>query len=329
MTRAITKAPASFTGETRALIHELNQRCRAAWDRAERLQAELDAIRGSRAWRLFTLWRRIKAWFCSPLAPREDSDSRSAGDALLSRSERATRATVSIIIPFKDRVALLRNCLRGLRTTHYRRFEIILVDNGSTCARTRRALTRCGRRRRITILSAPGPFNFSKLCNRGAAQARGEYLLFLNNDIEVMHQDWLERLLEPAGHSEVGMVGATLFYPDGTLQHAGIFPLPNGTWTHAHRGVSGEALPPELTEVRTVPAVTGACLLIRRDRFRDLGGFDESLPLTHNDVDLCCRARARGWLVAVTPHARLVHYESLSRGYTKEAQPNLARLKTV
>src|SRR5205823_12952163 len=130
--------------------------------------------------------------------------------------------------PFKDRVVLLRNCLRGLRYgTHYQRFEIILVDNGSTCPRTRRYVARCAGSKRLRLLSCPGAFNFSKLCNRGAAQARGDYLLFLNNDVEVIHTDWLERLLEPAGHPGIGIVGATLFYPNDTLQHAGIFPLPN------------------------------------------------------------------------------------------------------
>jgi GT2 family glycosyltransferase len=227
--------------------------------------------------------------------------------------------TVSIIIPFRDRVGLLRNCLRGLRRTSYRRCEVILVDNGSTCSRTRRYLSRLQGRKRLRVISCAGDFNFSRLCNRGAAEARGDYLLFLNSDIEVVHPDWLERLLEAAGHPRIGIVGATLLYPDGTLQHAGIFPLAAGEWTHAHRGLSADATAyPELSQLRAVPAVTAACLLMRRDRFRELGGFDERLAVTCNDVDLCCRARARGLLVAITPHARLVHYESLSRGYAAE-----------
>jgi GT2 family glycosyltransferase len=130
----------------------------------------------------------------------------------------------------------------------------------------------------------------------------------------------MEQLLIVARHAQVGIVGATLYYPDKTLQHAGMFPVSPGVWAHAYRGCPGDyaGKAGELRRVRAVPAVTGACLFIRRSLFEELGGFDERLPVTHNDVDLCRRVRERGLWVAVTPHARLLHFECMSRGYTVE-----------
>jgi GT2 family glycosyltransferase len=226
---------------------------------------------------------------------------------------------VSIIIPFRDRYELLRNCLRSLRSSTYRRFEIILVDNGSSEPRLQRYLKHLSTRRRIRVVDCPGPFNHARLCNEGARCAAGEHLLFLNNDIEVLAPDWLERLLRVAHHPEVGIVGATLVFPDGTLQHTGIFRHPDGRWVHIYRGKSQEypGRHGELRHIRTVPAVTAACLLMRRKLFTEVGGFDEKFPLDLSDVDLCQRVQQRGLLVVVSPHARLLHFESLSRGYAR------------
>jgi GT2 family glycosyltransferase len=301
----------------RQLIHQLNQRYRQEFDRAERFRAELADIHGSRAWRLLAWLRRLKRLFPSdrpsstPLAPAA-SPLRLCTPVL--RSDRR----VSIIIPFKDRVELLRGCLKSLRASTHRRFEVILVDNGSTEPRTLRYLERFQGRRTWRVVACPGTFNFSRLCNAGALHARGDDLLFLNNDTEVLDADWLEQMLAVTGAPQVGVVGATLLYPDGTIQHAGIYPQSDGTWTHVYRGCAPDQAGEhgELRQVRTVPAVTAACLLISRQRFMELGGFDERFPTTFNDVDLCQRIRQRGLLVAVTPHARLLHYESLSRGYS-------------
>src|SRR5262249_24301783 len=145
----------------------------------------------------------------------------------------------------------------------------------------------------ICVIDAPGPFNFSRLCNKAVQKACGNFVVFLNNDVEVLTSDWLEQMLRLGGHPEIGVVGATLLYPDGAIQHAGIFPTAGGSWTHAYRGqpadYAGEC--GELTNPRAVPAVTGACMMIRRDLFLSLGGFDERLPVTMNDVDLCVRVR--------------------------------------
>ena len=222
----------------RRLVHRLNQRYREEFDRAERLQSQLDHIRGSRAWRILCWWCRIKRW----LWPMREADRflRESREEFATCIPSQVSGTVSILIPFRDRVELLRNALAGLRRTSYRKFEIILIDNGSTASRTLRLLNRLQGRRRIRIVKCPGAFNFSRLCNRGAGRARGDYLLFLNNDIEVGEPDWLERMLQVARDPGVGVVGATLLYPDGTLQHAGIFPAASGEWRHAYRGLPGD-----------------------------------------------------------------------------------------
>jgi O-antigen biosynthesis protein len=220
------------------------------------------------------------------------------------------------VMPFKDRVELLHNCLRSLRRGSDRRREVILVDNGSTEPVTQCYLERLRGRRRVRVVACPGEFNFARLCNEGASHARGDWLLFLNNDTEVISADWLEQMRLAAGQPSVGVVGAMLLYPGGTLQHAGMFPLADGRWEHAWRGfpASHAGAAGELRQVRSVAAVTGACLLIGRELFDELGGFDERFPDMHNDTDLCERVRRRGLLVVVTPHARLFHLESASRG---------------
>jgi GT2 family glycosyltransferase len=298
----------------RDLIHLLNRRYRKEWERAEALAAELAAVRGSRVGRLVAWLRRIKHRLRPPATPVYLPWSVPFPESPAAQPPPSGR--VSIVIPFKDRVELLRDCLRSLRPSSYRDYEIILVDNGSTERRTHRYLWRLTGRRGVQVVDCPGPFNFSRLCNTGARRAAGDYLLFLNNDTELLTKDWLEQLLVIACRPEVGAVGATLLYPDGTVQHAGIFPRSDGTWTHRYRGLRADGGDePALRQVRAVPAVTGACLLLHREYFRALGGFDEGLPLTFSDVELCCRLRARGLLVVVTPHARLFHYESLSRGW--------------
>jgi GT2 family glycosyltransferase len=311
----------------RDLIHQLNQRYRREWERAEALAAELAALRGSRFGRLVTWLRRLKHRFLPPAVPAYLPWSVPCPE--WEGPWEPPSGRVSIVIPFRDRVELLRDCLRSVRASTYRDFEIVLVDNGSSERRTQRYLWRLTGRPGVQVIDCPGPFNFSRLCNEGARRAAGDYLLFLNNDTELVTADWLEQLLLLAGRPQVGAVGATLLYPDGTIQHAGIFPRSDGTWTHRHRGLpadgSDEA---ELRQVRPVPAVTGACLLLRRDRFLALGGFDEGLPLTFGDVELCCRLRAQGLLVLVTPYARLYHFESLSRGWLVDSpgEGHLAKL---
>jgi GT2 family glycosyltransferase len=304
----------------RDLIHLLNQRYRREWERAEALAAELAAVRGSGFWRAVAWLRRLKARLLPPPAepaylPWDEVCPEWADPPP------APAGRVSIVIPFRDRVELLRNCVTSLRGSTYQDYEIVLVDNGSREPRTQRYLWRLAGRRAVKVVDGPGPFNFSRLCNAGARQAGGDFVLFLNNDTEVLSRDWLEQLLALGQRPEVGVVGATLLYPDRTIQHAGVFPRRDGMWTHRYRGLPADhpGDQGELRRVRSVPAVTAACLLIRRERFLQLGGFDERLPLTFSDVDLCLRVRQSGLLVVVTPGARLLHFESLSRGWVVDA----------
>lgn len=293
----------------RELIHQLNQRYYREWLRAEQLQRDLTRLQASWLGPLAG-WLRTLKRRCFPASGESHHLPHCP---TIREGPLPVDATVSVIIPFRDRLELLKPCLRSLRTTHGP-LEVILVDNGSQDPRLLRHLDRLQQRRRAKVVSSPGAFNFSLLCNTGARQAKHEYLLFLNNDTEICHPDWLNHLLRVASRPDVGVTGATLLYPDQTIQHAGLFPDATGRWVHAGRGLPVDT--PALAQIRVVPAVSAACLLVRRQLFHDLGGFDERLPVTYNDVALCQRVRERGQLVVVTPHARVLHYEGLSRGFS-------------
>jgi GT2 family glycosyltransferase len=294
------------------LLHLLNRRYHEQFVRAELLQNDLTGMTSSRVIRVAERLR----WLVRRFVPHPSSikpHMLAAAEPYRGPALPVPAARVSVVIPFRDQPELLRNCLRSLRLSTFRNVEVVLVDNSSERPATGRLLARISAKRDIRLISRPGPFNFSLLCNAGAAAATGDHLVFLNNDTEVLSRRWLERMLGLAADPAVGAVGATLLYPDRTVQHAGMLPRSDGMWIHPHRGAPAEMLP---LDVQSVPAVTAACMLIRRDLFDAVGGFDESLPLTLNDVDLCRRVRDRGKLVVVTPKARLLHYEGLSRGFT-------------
>lgn len=298
------------------LIHLLNRRYHDQWQRAELLQNDVNNLTNSKFARAAEWLRRL----CRRLVPHPAEVEKfitEKAEPYRGPELPVPDARVSVVIPFRDQPELLRNCLRSLRRSTFPRLEIVLVDNGSEEARTDRLLARVGRKPNVRLVRRPEPFNFSRLCNAGAAAATGDHLVFLNNDVEVLTRGWLERLLALSADPAVGVVGATLLYPDRTIQHAGLLPRSDGMWVHPYRGMPddhpGEG--GELRRVRVVPAVTAACMLVRRDLFDQLGGFDERLPLTLNDVDLCRRARSRGRLVVVTPRVRLIHYEGLTRGF--------------
>lgn len=224
---------------------------------------------------------------------------------------------VSIIIPSKDRWRLLEECLRSVETrTDYARYEIIILDNGSTEPDTLKYLDAIARRWRVH--RCPGPFNFSAINNLGASLASGEYLLFLNNDTQVIRSDWLTAMLEQAQRREVGAVGAKLLYPDGTIQHAGVVLGIGGVAGHAFKGLRLSENAPTYFNladvVRNCSAVTGACMMVPRRVFAEVEGFDERFRVAFNDVDFCLRLRERGYLVVYTPLALLYHHESATRG---------------
>jgi GT2 family glycosyltransferase len=228
---------------------------------------------------------------------------------------------VSIIIPTRDRASLLDACISGiLHRTDYQNFEILIADNGSTEEETRRLFSKLERIDNIKILSLPGPFNYSWLNNQAAAKANGEILLLLNNDVDVIAPDWLTELVSLAIRPDVGAVGPKLLYEDKTIQHAGLvlgIEWPGGVAAHyglrANRGDAGPF--GSLALLRTVSAVTGACLAVRRELYQAVGGLDEvSLAVAFNDVDFCLRLQERGYRNLWTPFAELYHLESISRG---------------
>jgi O-antigen biosynthesis protein len=230
-------------------------------------------------------------------------------------------AQVAVIIPFKNRADLLRKCLRNLeRTVPKELVQIVMVDHESTEPDTLALLNEL--KLRHTIVRATGPFNFSKLNNDAvkAVNVNITHLLFLNNDVFALYPGWLESML--SWTVEAGIVGAMLAYPDGTIQHAGIGLGLLGGADHAYRGQPlwksvGERNPGENCELicpHEVSAVSAACLLIRRELFEQLGGFDERYAVGFNDVDLCLRARAMGETILLDTNAVLLHEESQSRG---------------
>jgi GT2 family glycosyltransferase len=225
------------------------------------------------------------------------------------------RPLVSIVIPTRDRRALLEQAIRSvLDRTGYDRYEIVVVDNDSRDPETLRYLERLAEPCRVVRWA--GEFNFSAICNFGARHAGGDHLLFLNNDVEVLRPDWLTAMLEHAQRPEVGAVGAKLLYPDGRIQHAGVVVGVAGGAVHAFRRWPGE---PDRSVrladlVRNCSAVTAACLMVPRHVFEEVNGFDESLRVAFNDVDLCLRIRARGRRIVYTPRALLIHWEGATRG---------------
>jgi GT2 family glycosyltransferase len=182
--------------------------------------------------------------------------------------------------------------------------------------------------RRARIVPWDKPFNFAAVNNFGAAHARGEVLLFLNNDVEAINPDWLERMVTHVLRPEVGAVGAKLYYADDTIQHAGIVVGMGGVAGHAHLSFprSAAGYMERLQLPHNCSAVTGACLMTRRDVFEKAGGFDEGFVLSFNDVDLCLQIQALGYRVLWTPEAELYHFESKTRGYD-DTPEKLARFQ--
>ena len=224
---------------------------------------------------------------------------------------------ISIIIPNKDHAEDLKKCVDSIREkTAYPAYEILVVDNGSETKAVKELYAELKKDPGIRVTEYNEKFNFSAVCNRGAAETDGEYILLLNNDTEVISPDWLEQMLTYAQRPDVGAVGAMLYYPDDTVQHGGVVPGTVAATEHYHwhrkRGEAGElnrmCLPQEMM------AVTGACLLVRRNAWAKLGGLDETFAVSYNDIDFCLRAREAGLKVIWTPYAELYHHESKSRG---------------
>ena len=226
------------------------------------------------------------------------------------------RPSITAIIPTRNKYGLLRTCIEGLKKTQYAHIQTIIIDNGSDDRETLDYLQNL-QAEGLTVLRLPGPFNYSALNNAAAKHARGDLLGFLNNDVEMRDPDWLSLLVRHAVKDDIGAVGARLLYPDGTIQHAGIFTGIGGGAGHAHRFLTAND-PGYFHRARLpqrVSAVTGACMVVAREKFEAVGGFDEQrFPVAFNDVDLCLKLNARGWQSFYEPRATLIHHESKSRG---------------
>ncbi|WP_110687116.1 glycosyltransferase family 2 protein [Salinicola aestuarinus] len=225
---------------------------------------------------------------------------------------------VSLLVPTRDRVEVLRPCLEALlERTDYPNFELLVLDNGSRCAETLAFLETVASDPRVRVLGWPAPFNYSAINNFGAREATGDILALINNDIEPLNPDWLTEMVSQACRPGIGCVGAKLYYPNGTVQHAGVVLGIGGVAGHAHKYFSRHepGYFSRLHLVQNYSAVTAACLVVQRRIFEAVGGLDEAnLAVAFNDVDFCLRVGEAGYRHVWTPYAELWHHESVSRG---------------
>jgi GT2 family glycosyltransferase len=233
---------------------------------------------------------------------------------------------VSIVIPTKNQLKVVKKCIKSIfKKTAYKNFEIILVDTGSTDKKVFEWYKRlAATHKNVKVLDWPEqPFSYSRSCNYGVSKASGEFIMLLNNDIEVLSPRWLEILLGDAQREGIGGVGCELYYPDGRhIQHAGVGIGLNGTAAN----LLAEASKDNMTLIQhlyantrhELSAVTAACMMIKKERFESVGGFDEKFRITYNDVDLCLKLREAGYRNIYNPCVELIHHESLSLGLPNE-----------
>ena len=226
---------------------------------------------------------------------------------------------VSIIIPNHDHAVDLRRCVDSiLSNTTYLNYEIVIIENNSREVETFELYEDLKKTDCVHVIEYHQPFNYSRINNFAVKEVSGEVILLLNNDTKVINPDWLERMLEYALQPDVGAVGAKLYYPDGTLQHGGVILATHGEVAgHSHKGAPRDipGYRNRLILPQNLSALTAACLMMRREVFNQVAGFDERFKLAFGDVDLCLKLREKGYLNVWTPYAELYHYESLTRGY--------------
>ena len=231
---------------------------------------------------------------------------------------------ISIIIPNKDNVSLLRNCLSSIiEKTTYKNYEIIIVENNSTKKATFDYYEELKRYSNINVVYCKiKGFNYSEVCNFGFQHANGEQLVFLNNDVQMITPNWIEEMLMYSQRSDVGIVGMKLYFINGTIQHAGIILGMGETGGHIFYGACHDAVGymAKLQIVQNMSAVSAACIMIKKRVFEEAGLFDTDFAYSFNDVDLCLKARKTGLLIVWTPYAEAYHLESRSRGYNTTPQ---------
>ncbi len=232
---------------------------------------------------------------------------------------KAPAPLASILIPTRDRLDLLRPCVESiLRHTDYPNYEVVIVDNGSQDPATLAWFSDLPTGGPVRVVAYPHPFNYSAINNFAVEQSRGEVMVLLNNDTEVLNREWLDELVGWAMLPDVGAVGAKLYFPSGLIQHGGVALLSlRGVAGHLHLKEPGDAegYMGRLRVPQDLSAVTAACMAVRKSVYRHVGGLNEiDLAVAFNDIDFCLRLRDAGYRVVWTPHAQLTHYESESRG---------------
>lgn len=227
--------------------------------------------------------------------------------------DEANYPLVSIIIPTKDNGEVLDKCLKSLfEKTNYPNYEVILIDNNTKEKKAFEVM----KKYEVRIIKYDRKFNFSEINNVGAGQSRGDYLILLNNDTEIIDKDWIKKMLYYAKQKDVGAVGPMLIYPDNKVQHAGVVLGFRGTADHIMRGFPDnvDGYFGSLCCAREVSAVTAACIMIKKSVFEEVGGFNQHYQVIYQDVDLCLKIRNKNYRIIYTPRVKLIHYESKSRG---------------
>jgi GT2 family glycosyltransferase len=234
---------------------------------------------------------------------------------------------VSIIIPNRNNQPVLKRLIDSIyQKSTYKNIEILIVENGSSSQELFEYYDVLRKNAQIKILNWEKEFNYSLVNNFGEQHATGDVILLLNNDLEVISGDWIERMLEHALRKEVGAVGAKLYYPNDTIQHAGVIVGMFGAAGHSHKGYprSAPGYYNRLQCVQNYTALTAACLMLRRDIYKKVGGLDPAFVVEFGDVDFCLRILEHGYHNVWTPFAELYHHESLTRGgYDSDEKRNL------
>ena len=240
------------------------------------------------------------------------------------------QAKVSIVIPNKDHVDDLNRCVRSiLDKTSYENYEVVVVENNSQLDETFAYYSTLEKFPKVRVLRYEDEFNYSRINNWAVRQCDADYIVLLNNDTQIITHDWLQNMLMYAQREDVGAVGAKLYFPDGRIQHAGVV-IKMGDdriAAHAYYGAGHDHIGymGRLCYAQDVSAVTGACLMIQKRKYDEVGGLDEDFAVAYNDVDFCLKLRAKGYLNIFTPFVEVSHYESASRGY--ETGEKLERFK--
>ncbi|WP_346213362.1 glycosyltransferase family 2 protein [Aeromonas veronii] len=230
---------------------------------------------------------------------------------------------VSLIIPTRDGYDLLKQCIDSIyQMTRYPHFEVLIINNQSRCPKTLAYFEALAVSHQAKIIDVDEEFNFSLINNIGVEQANGSIVGLINNDIEILNDDWLDEMVRQASRPDIGCVGAKLYYPDGRIQHAGVVLGIGGVAGHSHKyfGKHHHGYHSRLSLVQNYSAVTAAALLVRKSVYLEVGGLDPELKVAFNDVDFCLKVREAGYRNIWTPFAEMIHHESVSRGFEDTPQ---------